>query len=523
MRKFYLIVFSLILHVSLLGQTSMSFYHLGDATFQNSGFNPAYSPDAKFFIGLPVISGIHGHFNNKFSYNEGIRKEGDNNLLSIGGVISQLQTNNMLSAHASVNLIHLGYSIPNGPAISVFANERVEGDVLYPKILAEFIWEGNGNKLGDLVDLSDLGISISHFREIGIGVSHTVSPQLRVGARLKMYKGVMNASTPRTMQITTEVDPQTYEWHVETKKAAFQTSGLGIYRGDGDLGRHILAPGNTGFGVDVGFEYNINRYMSFAASIIDLGYISWKTDVETRHFVDTTFTYSGVNINGIQNYQQAVQDSLFNKFRTTKNSDPYKTWIPTKVYGTMTWKYNDNTHFLTSVGARYIHGQMKMLYGGGIRQMFGPFTATINGVKLPQQFFNVGAALAVRGGPVQYYIAADQMVNFSVPDAKAFDFRMGLNIVIGRRGTNGPQSASGATTFDESRLSGDNKGVSTNSFLGNKVKTKRREGIYSVISKQEKRKVPDSVKPSRSSKKSKTKTRTTKKSSQKYPSKRRRH
>jgi hypothetical protein len=521
MRKVLLIVICLIVNSAISAQTSMSFYHLGDATFQNSGFNPAFTPDARVFIGLPVISGVHGHFNNKFSYNDGIRKEGNNNLLSIGSVISQLQTNNMASTHASVNLFHLGYHIPKGPAISLFANERFEADVLYPKILAEFLWEGNGNKLGNVVDLGGLGINVSHFREIGIGISHRVSPQLRVGARVKMYKGVMNVSTPRNMSITTEVNPQTYAWDVATKNAAFRTSGLGIYKGDGDLKKHIMSPGNSGYGIDLGFEYDINKYMSFAASVIDLGYISWKTDVENRQFVDTTFTYSGVNINGIQNYQQTLQDSLFNKFRTTKNSDPYKTWVPTKLYGTMTWKYNDNTHFLTSVGARYIHGELKMLYGGGIRQKFGPFTATVNGVKLPQQFFNVGAALAVRGGPVQYYIAADQMINFSVPDAKAFDFRMGLNFVFGRSASN--TGASGATTFDESRLNGDNKGVSTHSFLGSKVKTKRREGIYSVISKQEKRKVPDSVKPSRGSKKRKTKTRTSKRSNQKYPSKRRRN
>lgn len=522
MRKVYLIVFFFSIVSAVSAQTSLSFYHLGDATFQNSGLNPAYMPDGRVFVGLPAISGIHVHVNNKFSYNQGIRKEGDNNVLSIGSIISNLQPNNLLSTHVNVSLFHLGYHIPKGPAISIFANERVETDVLYPRQFAEFIWEGNGNKLGDVIDLSGVGLNVSHFREIGIGIAHRVSPQLRVGARLKMYKGVLNASTPRNMNITTEVNSQTYAWNVETENAAFRTAGVGILR-EGDYAKHMLSPGNTGFGVDLGFEYNVNKYLSFAASVVDFGYISWNTDVKNKQFVDTTFTYSGVNIKGIQNYQQAVQDSLFDKFRTTVNNDPYKTWVPTKLYGSMIWKYTGNTHFIGTVGARYIHGQLKMLYGGGVKHIMGPMTVSLNGVKLPQQFFNVGAALAVRGGPVQYYIAADQIINFSVPDARAFDFRMGLNIIIGRSAATGPQSNSGATSFDDSRLrDGDNKGVTTNSFLGKRVKTKRSEGIYSVISKQEKRQVPDSIKPSRKAKKSKTKARTTKKSSQKYPSKRRR-
>ena len=522
MRKVYLGLLCLIMGVIATAQTSLAFYNLGDATYQNSSLNPAWMPDGRVFVGLPVISGVHVHVNNKFSYNQGIKKEGDNNVLSIGSIISNLQANNLFSTQANVSLFHLGYHIPNGPAVSIFANERVESDFLYPRQFAEFIWEGNGNKLSEEIDLGGVGLNISHFREIGIGIAHRVSPELRVGARLKMYQGVLNASTPRNMAITTEVNSQTYAWDVETKNAAFRTSGVGILR-DGDYAKHMMSPGNKGFGIDLGFEYNINKYISFAASVVDFGYISWKTDVQNKNFVDTTFTYSGVNIKGITNYQQAIQDSLFNKFRTTQNSDTYTTWMPTKLYGSMTWKYNSNTHFVTTVGARYIHGQMKMLYGGGIRQYMGPMVLSLNGVKLPQQFFNVGAALAVRGGPVQYYIAADQLINFSVPDARAFDFRMGLNIIIGRSAATGPQSNGGATSFDESRLKqGDNKGVTTNSFLGKKVKTKRSEGIYSVISKQEKREVPDSVKPSRTSKKSKSKIRTSKKSTQKYPSKRRR-
>ena len=44
-----------------------------------------------------------------------------------------------------------------------------------------------------------------------------------------------------------------------------------------------------------------------------------------------------------------------------------------------------------------------MLYGGGIKHEMGALSTTINAVKLPQQFFNVGVALMIRRGSVQYY------------------------------------------------------------------------------------------------------------------------
>jgi len=466
---------------------------------------------------------VHIHANNKFSYNDAIRREGDNNVLSIGRIISDLQTNNMLSTHANISLFHLGYTLKQGPTISLFANERIESDFLYPRQFMEFVWKGNGSTLGDVVELGSTGVNVSHFREIGVGVAHRVSNQLRVGARVKMYQGFLNISTPRNMVVDLEVNPQTYAWKMETQNAMLRSSGTNIYGGDGDMGKHLTSPGNSGFGLDLGFEYDVNKYLSFAASLVDVGFISWKTDVENSQFNDTTFNYAGVNIKNIENLQQTLQDSLFDKFSTNKNSDPYKTWVPTKAYGSMIWKYTDNTHFLGTVGARYIHGQMKMLYGGGIRQYFGPVTASVNAMKLPQQFFNVGAALAVRGGPVQYYVAADQMLNFSVPDMKAFDFRMGLNIIIGRSSTGRGGGTMTSTTFDNSRLKeSDAKGISTSSFLGTKVKTKGREGIYSVIDKQAKRDVPASVKPPRDKTKKRA-ARTSKKVKQKYPSQRRRY
>ena len=78
MKQFYIVsLLSICLFAGLKssGQTSLSFYHLGDATYQNSNLNPAYIPDGRWFIGLPVLSGVHVHANNKFSYNQLISKD----------------------------------------------------------------------------------------------------------------------------------------------------------------------------------------------------------------------------------------------------------------------------------------------------------------------------------------------------------------------------------------------------------------------------------------------------------------
>ena len=45
-------------------QSDLSFYHLGEATPQSNMYNPVFFPDARFFISLPIISGISNNFNN---------------------------------------------------------------------------------------------------------------------------------------------------------------------------------------------------------------------------------------------------------------------------------------------------------------------------------------------------------------------------------------------------------------------------------------------------------------------------
>ena len=494
MKKFC-ITLTLLLPLALCAQKSLSFYHLGDATFQNSNINPAYTPDARFYFGLPVLSGVHLNINNKFSYNDLVLQEGGTSTVSISNLISELQGRNMGSMHLNMSLFHVGYHIPKGPAITLFANERVETDLLYPRSLVEFVWEGNGTKLGEEVNIGSTGIVATHFREYGLGASMQVTDQLRVGARLKYLQGFSNVSTPGNFDMTLEVNPQTYAWIFEGQNAQLRTAGIANGTSYNDVS-HFLSPGNTGFAMDLGFEYQVHRYLGFAVSVVDLGYISWNTNIQNRVFQDTTFTYDGVNVKDA-NLFDALQDSLLDRFSTTRNSDSYTTFLPVTAYGSVIWKSSDRTHFIGSVGSRLIQGQVKMLYGGGVRQYFGPFVGSLNVIKMPQQFFNVGAALAVRGGPVQYYLAVDQAINFSVPDAQALDFRMGLNFMVGRSSASSSDSGPVNSYNESSSRSNDPKGISTGSFLGVRVKNRGREGIYSIIPRQNRRDVPESTEPPR--------------------------
>ena len=462
----------------------MSFQHLGNATFQNNLINPSLIPEGKFFLGLPVLSGVHVNINNKFSYSEGFTVESNRTLIDVPNIIRNLQNQNTVTAKAGINLLHVGYKLKSGVLLSFVANERVEADFLYPKEIVEYVFtDGNNEFLNQDVKISKVGLIAQHFREFGLGIAAPINEQLTVGLRGKFLVGFANASLPGNTTAILNSNGEAFQIDAEWENATLRTSGFDIYdESEGDLGSHLVMNGNTGFAIDIGGTYRLNRYYTLTGSIVDLGFINWKENINNYTLNDTSFNYSGVDLEGLDNIQQTLEDSLFSKFETTDTFDPYKSWLPVTAYGSWIYHYSPKTDIYVTVGSRWIQRQFKMMYGGGVTQKFGKaFTGSLSVTKLPQQFFNAGAAFAVRGGPVQMYMAVDHLINFSIPDSKAIDFRFGISFAF--RGKQEQQPASG---LSRAPIAGA-KGLDTNVFLGKKVKTKKRDGIYSIIKKQKRR------------------------------------
>ena len=489
MKKTAVITSLLIFILGAKAQTSVSFQHLGNATFQNNLINPSLIPEGKVFLGLPVLSGIHVNVNNKVSYNETFTQEGEQNIIDVRGkILPELQRQNMFSTKIDINLLHFGYKLKNGVLLSFVANERAEGDFLYSKEVVDYVFgAGNIDYLNEDVRLSRVGLRASHFREFGLGIAGQVNDQLTVGVRGKYLIGFTNVSTPGNAQATINSNGEAFQIDANWQNAQFRTSGLDILSQENgftssDFTSHLISNKNTGFAIDLGGTYHLNRYYTLIGSILDVGFINWKEDIDNEILRDTTFSYNGVDLGGLGDIRQTLEDSLFNNFDTDPNADPYRAWLPVTAQGSWIYHYSPKTDIYVTVGSRYLYRQFKMLYGAGVTQKFGKaFTGSITVTKLPQQFFNAGAAIAVKGGPVQMYLAVDQAINFSVPDAKALDFRFGLNFAF--NGRDGSRQESG---LSRSPIRGA-KGLDTNVFLGKKVKTKKRDGIYSIIKRQKKR------------------------------------
>ncbi|REE00407.1 DUF5723 family protein [Marinoscillum furvescens] len=492
---FKLLMGCLVLLISTAGsaQTSLSFHHLGNATFQNTNLNPALMPEGKFFLGLPVISGVHLNFNNKFDYSDVVVKSESESQISLNSFLGSLQQNNMTHVSSTISLLHVGFRTPSGLTFSFFANDRIEADFLYKKKMMQMVIEGNGSVLNETIDLSKTKVSATYFRELGISAGATI-PRLdmTLAARLKYIQGIANASTSRDANATFRTDDIDYSLQLELQNATLNTAGFDAVQ---ENPAYAIANSNVGGALDLGMNWNMNRYYTISASIVDLGMISWKEGVKNHHLRDTSMVYGGLDLKDPENLEQTIKDTLINKLknRREKNQDPYTTFLNPKAY--VSWAYHTPTagDLVATAGTRYVRGQMKFMFGAGYRHKIGKaFIGSVNVTKLPQQFLNLGAAIAVNGGPTQLYLAADQLVNFDATKFKSFDFRIGLNIQIGKK----VEEMESSFAVGANKRKRDRSRSSSQSFLGNKVRVKGKEGIYTIITKQGRRKRKDFLRKS---------------------------
>ncbi len=466
-------LFVIILLTSLAARSQVSRYHIGNGIYQNNAINPAYFPEGKIFIGLPVLSQIQGNFNTRFTYSDIFFKQEDGStLLKFDNLLGSLKRNNLLQLHLNLADIHIGYR-SNQAAISFFSNERIEFDFQYPKKLIKLAINGNLQFVGKTIDLKGMGLKARYYRETGAGFTYfDKSGQFSLGGRLKLYNGLYSATTtPRfDASLYTGTVEENYAVSIMMRDGALNTSGRN-YIEDGNFIPHLLFNKNRGVGVDLGVNYRVHKYLSVAASINDVGFINWKEDPENYTIADTTFTYSGITLKNNPDLIQTLEDSLRYRFRRVDSNDPYTEWNPVRINASASWNLTDRDVVTGTISSRFIFGKTHLTYAAGIAHQFGKMlTVNANLVRLPQQFFNLGVSTVFDAGPVQFYVATDKTIGYDLTKVKNANISTGINLIMGRGIKKEKVYAPTKFRF----LGGDEK------------KVKGKEKIYLFIKKQKK-------------------------------------
>ncbi|MFY0628310.1 MAG: hypothetical protein JXR07_18585 [Reichenbachiella sp.] len=455
-------------------QSGISLYHLNNSTFQGNNFNAAYMPEGKLFLGIPGISGIAADVNSPYSYNDAFTtNELGENQLDIDNMVRLANNVNFVAIQAEVSTLYLGFRPKSTTAFSFFIRERVSAAGFYTDETAQFAWEGNGSFAGNELDLNNTILDARYYREYGLGLWKSIPNKgINFGVRLKFLNGMASIITDKNFDGTVQVG-QNYDHNFNVNNARLNMSGYNLLTNDStssdELTSHLISNGNLGFGIDLGAHWKINDQLSASVAINDLGFINWKDDTENMFLIDTTFYYEGVSQNA-SDFGEAIQDSLFNRFADSTTFESYRSGLNTSAYGSLLFQLTPDDLITGTIGTHVVQDRFRMLYAIGYTRKVGDILkASANVIRTPQQSIDLGLAVAATFGPFQMYMASDKVIKiWNVPEARAFDFRFGINFIFGRT----------------KEVKDDRSDLQHPSIYGKKERVEKSDGIYWIIKRQ---------------------------------------
>jgi hypothetical protein len=430
--KYFIIAFIFILSVDAQAQNSQVMYYMRIP--QNHLMNPAIKPANRFYLGLPVITGINAGFGNSFL---DLKKIFPNDTIGswppanfdVNQLAGMLQEKNTISADANIQLFGLGFMIGHDLNIFIDVIDRVEVKSVFPKDILKLYIAGGSQYSDQTIDLSGLNIRAQYFREAGIGFSKNVTQKLRIGGKAKLLLGVasinfdnrslslkVNSDYSQTISADASLDISGKQ-RINELKNSFSGGKIG------QIARDYLNTSltNKGFGMDLGIVYNPIKMFTFSAAVTDLGYINWKDDLKS-YVAKNTFNFQGITLEDVVNNTvsmdsliNGIVDTVKNSFIENPNPLAFKTYLPTGI----TIGASLNLFSVLSLGVL----SQTRLYGGQINEAltlssnlyFGRvFTASLSYTMANYSYDNIGFGLAFKAGPGQIYLIADKVpVNWS--------------------------------------------------------------------------------------------------------------
>jgi len=418
------------------GQNQLSLYQMNTSIPQANLVNPAFSPDAKITIGLPLISSTYLAIGSPLSYNDVFMQGSDDTLrLNTQTILNELKSNNKIELDANVGLLYFGLQTKAG-YFSLTVNSRVDGSFTVPGDLVELVLSGSKNP-EDITRISvdKLDARSSWFNEIGINYVKNITDKLSIGGRIKYLQGIANLTIDGLNgSIQSTID----SINISMQPWALHTTGLSNLE-NGPGGSFFTGNGNNGWALDFGAQYQLTENLRISASVLDLGSITWKADT-SYFFNEVDYLFDGVDllqlIDNNGNVLNQELDSLGELFKPEiVEGTVYKTPLTGKFYFGGTYSLAEIHEFGLLFAGEVFKGRLQPVVGLTYNIKIGKvLNAGLNFSYRNQSFGNIGAGLSARFGPIQIYGLADSFEGlvFKAADARIVSFRAGLNIMVGK-------------------------------------------------------------------------------------------
>ncbi len=427
--------------ITSFAQNNSTIYYMKNVP-QANYYNPAFTPKAKFYIGLPAISNFNFNLSHSaFNYNDIIttRETDDSLVLDVDNAISKMRDfNNFISSEIFIDGLSLGFKVKQA-YFSFGFTEKVSFRFNYPRDLISLAWKGNAQFLEKPAVFDNIGLDMSYYREYFAATSLKINEKLRVGGRFKLLYGKANINTERS-NISIATDPESYAITANAD-ILVNTSGFNFSdTTDFDPMEFVFNKQNKGFAFDFGAEYKLNYKWNVNIAALNLGSISWKSNLKSyRTEENTTFTFEGFDANDFfadnktTSPIEELTDSLQDAFNIIEEQNTYKTTLtPIFIIGsTYNFTYKTKAGFIlqNKIFDKRIYPSLTLSFNkrfGNIFELATTYSIFNN------SYLNFGAGIVANLLGLQIYIVTDNILSPILPQSqKNVHLNFGLNLVFG--------------------------------------------------------------------------------------------
>ena len=292
-------------------QTLRSSYFL-DGSVHRHELNPAFMGERNY-VSFPVLGGLNLGVQGNMGLSNFIYRLNDpassyeltsfmSPTVSSSEFLGGLKDNNSIDLNLSMPVFSFGFHKWGG--FNTFGvNLRVNSSVNLPYDLFAFM--KNMQQDGTThYNLKNLGVRANAYAEIAFGHSREIMENLTVGAKLKVLLGAGNVDAYVNNADITLADDR---WSMSLDaQGDLSVKGMALKTDPADAqGRREVTGvemdgfspiAGTGFGIDLGAVYDMNEFvegLTVSASLLDLGFISWKETHRIANDGSTPFVFDG--------------------------------------------------------------------------------------------------------------------------------------------------------------------------------------------------------------------------------------
>ena len=432
LRGFSILLFVILFCKMGFSQAEYTLYGF-DYVPQSNHLNPAAIPDAKMVIGIPFLSSLAvSAYSTGFSFNDLFTEQGDSLYFNLEPIISGSDAMNYVTAFFDMDIIYFGYKIKKG-YLNVGIRHRIYARAFYATDLLKLAWYGNNAYIGENLDLSPTWVNADEFNSWYAGYAFPIGKRVEMGVRFNINQGISNIHTVKSeVSLRTEKnEASVYQVYAQTNYQ-INTSNLSNQKG---VGSYFFDFNNFGISLDLGATFQVHNQVKLSLSILDLGYISWESDIASYHgaYEEVVFTgvYADPDVKD-EDVFQMYSDTLKKLFEPIESSFPYSAALPARILvGGEYFFKNDANRASFLFSGRLMHGYFEpsfsLAYDMKVSRVFA-FKASYTYLKYSP--FNLGVGIVIDARPFQFYIMTDNIIApFDLFGTKYMNFHLGFNLV----------------------------------------------------------------------------------------------